>query len=197
MKVPCDTLARLSHLLPEPTDDPMTHFRLDNGLVIATDRQFMAIEEVGGWEGVFYIRNTPELIEQCITEAQYNGVMHFSAVPAIRYTTATTTFGRSFTENIGVWPTEPTDYDKWREIVERCREPLAESHGPMVFATDALHRLALSSPSGEIVLEQHADPIQRPTVVRDIDSAHWVGFFNARINDGRHHSSATVPGWCR
>ncbi len=199
MKIPCDTIARLSHLLPEePSDDPMHAFRLENGKIMTTDRSFMAVEEVERFEGVFYIRNDPALIEQCRTEAQWSATIEFTPVPAINYTTAITSFGWSVAENIGLWPTEPTDWDKWRDVIlSPCLEPLSESQGPMTFVADSLHRLALTSPSGGIVLEQYADPIRRPTVVRDIDTNTWVGFFRARVDDGRQHVSATVPGWLR
>lgn len=200
MRIPTDTIARLSHLLPdEPSDDPFNCFRLDNGLVMATlDKKFMAVEYVGGWEGVYYIRADRAMIEQCRTEAQWSSVVDFSPVPQVSYTTAISTMGWKSSDNLGLFPTEPTDYDHWRErILQPCMEPLDHSSGPVVFDAEGLSRLAQSSPSGGIALELNSDPIRRPTVVRDIDSADWVGFFMARIMDGRTHSAAVVPGWCK
>lgn len=199
MKIPCDTIARLSHLLPiEPTDTVFDHFRLDNGKVIASDRLFMGIESVEPFEGVFYIRADEALIEQCRTEAQWSSLIEFTPVPALQYTTAITTMGFKVAENIGIWPDGPTDYDVWRErVLDPVRETLAESRGPMVFYAGELERLARASPSGAIMLEQFVDPRNRPVVARDIDSPDWVGFFHARIEDGRHHVGATVPGWCK
>lgn len=199
MRIPADTIARLSHLLPdEPSDDPMQCLRLDNGLVIVTDRKFMAVEYIGGWEGVFYIRADRNLIDQCRTEAQWSSTVEFTPVPSVSYTTALSTMGWKCGDNLGVFPTAPTDFDMWRErILAPAMEPLEQSVGPVVFDAVGLSRLALSSPSGGIALELNSDPQRRPTVVRDIDSADWVGFFMARLVDGRAHSAATVPGWCK
>lgn len=202
MKIPCDTIARLAHLLPSPDEERIdaafASFRLDNGKVIVSNRMFLAVELVQPFDGVFYIAADEKLITQCRTEAQYNGVIDFTPVPALRYTTAITTLGARFTENIGVWLDEPSELDRWHDVaVKPCLEPLEASAGPMVFEVEFLARLAQASPSGRIVLEQNADPERRPTIARDIDSGDWVGFFRPRINDGRHHQSATVPEWCR
>lgn len=199
MRIPADTIARLSHLLPEqPSDDPFDCFRLDNGMVMATNKGFMAVEYIGGWEGVFYIRADRNLIEQCRTEAQWSSTVEFTAVPQVKYTTALSTMGWKCGDNLGVFPTEPTDYDHWRErILAACLEPVAQSGGPVVFDANGLSCLARTSPSGCIALELNSEPAQRAVVVRDIDSADWVGFFTGRISDGRAHSAAVVPGWCK
>lgn len=202
MKIPCDTIARMSHLLPafgeDRIDEAFASFRLDNGKVLACNRQFLAIEEVEPFEGVFYIRNDPVLVEQCKTEAVYSSVIEFTPVPSLQYTTAITTMGWKCAENIGVWPTAPSDYDLWRErILAPAMEPLAATTGPMMLDTQLLGQLAMTSPSGRLVLEKYTDPMNRPTAVRDIDSAHWVGFFRPHITDGKTHAAATVPGWCK
>lgn len=199
VRIPCDTIARLAHLLPsEPSDDPMHCFRLDNGKVVTTNRQFMAVELVEPFDGVHYIRADQAMIEQCRTEAQWSGVIQFTPVEQMRWTTAVTTMGWKCSDNLGLWPTEPTDFDLWHErIVQPVCEPLTETKGPMVFDADGLALLARCSPSGKVVMEQFIDPRDRPTVVRDIDTADWTGFFNARITDGRAHDGAVVPGWLR
>ena len=199
MKIPTDTLARLSSLLPDAsTDDPFDCFRLDNGMVMATNKKFMAVESVEPFEGVYYIRPEPTLIEQCKTEAEWSSVIEFTPVQQIGYTTAITSMGWKCGDNLGLFPTAPTDYDLWRErILQPCIEPLTESHGPVVFGSSDLSALVHSSPSGAIVLEEYSSPLRRATVCRDIDSHDWVGFFFGRIADGRQHVAATVPGWCR
>ena len=200
MKIPCDTIARLSHLLPAPEaeiEESFRCFRLDNGKVIVSNRRFMAIERVGDFDGVFYIKGDTALIEQCRTEAQWSSVIEFTAVPSLKYTTAITSMGFKIAENIGYWPGMPGDFDKWPAIVGQCIDPLTESKGPMVFDSHQLFALAQAAPSGAVSLEQCADPDNRPTVVRDIESADWVGFFLARISDWRQHVGASVPGWCK
>lgn len=199
MKIPCDTIARLSHLLGgADVELAMQCFRLDNGKVIVTNRKFMAVEEVDKFEGVFYIMAHQGMIEQCRTEAQFSSVIDFSPVPALQYTTAITSMGFKIAENIGYWPGGPVDFDKWRDmILKPCLDPLTESKAPMVFDVTLMHQLAQAAPTGRLVLEQYADPDNRATVVRDIDSPTWVGFFKAGMPDGRRPASATVPGWCK
>lgn len=199
MKIPCDTIARLSYLLPdEPSDDPFHCFRLDNGMVLASNRHLVAAEHVGGFTGVFYIRADREMIEQCRTEAQWSSVIAFNAIEAMQWTTAATSMGWKKAENLGVYPAGPTDWDKWRDLVlAPCLEPMTETKAPLIFDTHLLHLLAHTAPSGKISTEMHFDPLRRPTVVRDLDSADWVGFFNPRISDGRQHNAASVPGWCK
>lgn len=200
MKIPCDTIARLSHVLPlhgAEVGPEITCIRLDNGKVITTNRCFMAVEEVEPFEGVFYIRATPALIEQCRIEAQWSSLIDFTAIPSLNYTTAITTMGFKISENIGLWDTGITDYDRWFErIALPCIEPLTASSGPLSFDAEHLRQLAQSSPSGEIVMAQHFDP-QQPTVVRDVNSANWCGFFIPHVDKNRHFQPASVPGWVK
>ena len=201
MKIPCDTIARLSHVVASPdsdVDEAFKCFRLENGKVLASNRSYLVIEEVESFTGTFYIRATPELIDQCRTEAQWSGSIDFTPIESLRYTTAITTFGCSISENIGYWPDSPSDFDAWRErIVDPCRTPVPASTGPMVLDLLSLTQLLKAAPSGVVTLEQNLDPRNRPTCVRDVDAAHWVGFFRPWVTDGRSHVAATVPGWCR
>ena len=200
IRIPCDTIARLSVLLPdEPTNDPFDCFRLEAGKVLAVarsegKRSFMAVEQVDPFDGTWYVRPDAALIAQCRTEAAYSSTITFNPVQAAGWTTGTTTMGWKSTDNLGLFPTEPTDFDKWPQIVASCAESLDQSHGPIVTSADGLARLASSSPSGLIAWELHSNPQQRPTVVRDVDSHDWCGFFLGRLGDGRAHNAAVVPG---
>ena len=200
MKIPCDTIARLSHVLPLPGadyDPAFNSIRLDNGKVMVSNRCFMAVEEVQPFEGVFYIRPDAALIEQCRTEAQWSSLIEFTPIPSLKYTTAITTMGYKISENIGVWPAATGDFDLWRErVMIPCLIPLTVSGGPLSFSAEHLRQLAASSPSGEIVFEQYFDKM-RPTVVRDINSHDWCGFFIPDVDRSRHLQPATVPGWCK
>lgn len=201
MRIPCDTIARLSHVLAAPdsdTDEAFKCFRLEDGKVLASNRHYLVIEEVGGFTGTHYIRPTAQLVEQCKTEATYSSWVDFTPVEALRYTTAVTMLGCSISENIGYWPTVPTDYDKWREmIVDPCRTPVPEPRGHMTLHLPSMVELLHAAPSGVVTLEQNLDPRERPVCVRDSDSAHWVAFFKPHITDGRVHPAAVVPGWCK
>lgn len=201
MKIPCDTIARLSHILPaasEEVDEIFRCFRLEDGKIMACNRKYLVIEQVQPFTGTYYVRGDLNLIEQCRTEAQFSSSIEFTPVEALRYTTAITTLGFSVSENIGHWPDGPTDYDKWCEmVVEPCRTPLEATTGHMTLDLISLQQLLKAAPSGIVTLEQHVDPRDRPMCVRDSNAPHWVGFFKPSITDGRTHPAATVPGWCK
>lgn len=202
MRIPCDTIARLSHLLPrytgEQTDPIFDTFRLDNGRVIVTDRTFMAVENVGGWEGVHHINLSDADIEQCRTESQWSAHLDVVPTPALQFTTAKTTLGYSPSGNIGVYPAGVTDFDKWHDVTAAlCVEPAAVARGAMVWRVNELTVLARTAPSGVVVFEQIVDVETRPALVRDVNSADWCGFFWGRLNDGIHHPAASLPGWLR
>lgn len=201
MRIPCDTIARLSHVLSpsdSDTDDAFKCFRLEDGKILASNRHYLVIEEIGGFSGTYHIRPTPALIEQCKTEATYSSWIDFTPVDSLRWTTAVTMLGWSISDNIGYWPTTPTDFDKWRElVVDPCRTPVPENKGHMTLDLPGLLQLMHAAPSGTVTLEKNLNPRERPTCVRDSDAAHWVAFFRPHITDGRVHPAASVPGWCK
>lgn len=199
MKIPCDTIARLANVLPGPSADidPIFHtFRLDNGRVIATDRTIMAVEHVGGWEGVYHIRLTEADIAQCRTESAFSSVLEIVANPIM--TVAKTTLGYSPTGDIGVRPAGATDFDKWHSaVVAPCATPSDVPRGAMIWRTDQIAALARSSPSGVVVFENIIDVETRSAVIRDINSPDWCGFFMPRLSDGLYHPAAALPGWLK
>jgi len=189
--LPCDTIARLSVLCGEA---PFDAIRLDQGRVIATNRHFAAVERVAHFAGVAHLRITPALIEQCKTETQYGSTLTVTCNEMLQWTTAATSLGWQSTENLFA-PDDPL-FDEWHtKIVTPCIDPEPVS-GHMTVNADQLATLAQCSPSGTVTFESHINPA-RPTVVRDANSAEWVGFFLPRIDDGVHHPAATVPGWLR
>lgn len=202
MKIPCETIVRFSNLLPSPNVDIDPIFRtirLDNGKIIATDRRFMAIEQLPEkFEGVFHISLPDDLLEQCRTETQFSSKIDIIATPVLGHITAKTTLGWSPPGNIGVFPAAVTDFDYWRNrVVAPCLEPAAVSRGGMLWRLDDIVRLAACSPSGDVIFEEHIDCESRPTVVRDIHSYDWCGFFLPRLHDGAYHAAATLPGWLK
>lgn len=195
MKIPCDTIARLANLIDYAVEDTIFHtIRLDNGCVIASDRKFMAIEHIGGWTGVAHINVDDVLRAQCVTEAAWSGSLEITVNPALNYTVARSTMGY-VSGNIGVFPTVPTNFDRWKEVALQCDEPAAKPAGTMIWHTDGLVKLAKSSPSGVVAFEQVIDAETRPTVIRDIASPDWVGLFLPQISDGIFHPPAVLPGW--
>jgi hypothetical protein len=200
VKIPCETIVRMSHLLPSPTAEVEPIFRtlrLDNGKIIATDRRFMAIEQIEPFEGVYHISVPDALLAACQSEAQYSGVLTVTPMPGMPFITAVTTMGFNG-GNIGVFPSGPTDYDKWHEmVVAPCASPVAAPQGGMLWQLDDMVRLAACAPSGVVIFEGMIDAINRPTVVRDVNSPDWCGFFLPRISNGIFHAPATVPGWLK
>lgn len=197
--IPCDTIVRLSNLLPRPGADvqPIFNtFRLDHGRIIATDRRFAAVEELQPFEGVYHIVLTPEMLQVCTNEAQYQSSLLITPNPMLKWTVARTSMGHTFQGSVGVYPAEPTPFDEWYElIVQPVLDGEPVSNGAMSTNATDLARLAASSPSGEVVFEQHID-VRRSTVMRDVNDPRWCGFWMPRLAGGMYHAPATVPGWC-
>lgn len=200
INISCDALVRLSAMIPRAGADVQDIFRtirLENGRAIVTDRKFMAVELISPFEGVFYIRPTPELIEQCRVETQFNSVLTLVPNPMLSYTTGMTSLAYEVQGNIGVYPVGVTEFDGWWDkIVKPALDPSTVANGALVCHADEVARLAASSPSGAVVFEQHID-VRRPTIIRDINSHDWVGFFHPRVDTGIYHAPATVPGWLK
>ncbi len=193
--ISCDTIARLASLIPTDGESIIQTLRLDNGRAIATDRKFCAVESIAPFEGVFHVRLTAALVKQCEIERQFSSTVSIVPNAALKWTTARTSLGYDVTENIGVYPDEPTAFDRWYElIVKPCLTPATQSKGAMVCTVDEVTRLAATSPSGSLVFEQFID-VSRPTILRDINSPDWCGFFLPRLNDGIYYAPATVPSW--
>lgn len=200
MKIPCETIVRMARLLPSPNveiDPIFRTLRFDNGKVIATDRRYMAIEKIEPFDGVFHLMVTPELLAQCEQEAPYGSALELAVIPMVCIT-AKTTYGWMAPANLGVFPAVSTAYDMWYSaIVAPCVTPAAEPRGGMIWTVDDLIRLAQTSPSGVVVFESVIDCESRPTVVRDISTYDWCGFFLPRLHDGAYHAAASLPGWLK
>lgn len=198
ISIPCDTIVRLSNLLPKPgadVEDIFHSIRLDHGRIIVTDRMYAAVEELTPFKGVYHIRLPDEILEQCRIEAQYSSNLIVTPNEMIKWTVARTTMGFEINESIGVWPTEPTTFDKWFEkLVRPCLTPATLTNGALICDADDIARLAATSPSGRIIFESVIDT-SRPTILRDIDDSRWVGFFWPKLHDGRYHAPASIPRW--
>ena len=200
IRIPCDTITRLSALLPGPDADvePIFHtMRLDHGRIICTDRKFGAVEQIDHFEGAWHISLDAALLEQCRIEAQFNGVLTVTPNQTLMWTAAQTTMGYAPQGNIGVYPSEPTKYDDWYKLmVEPALTPATSASGALVCSAEDVARLGRTSPSGRIVFEKVID-VTRPTIMRDTEDHRWCGFFFPRLNDGIFYPSASVPSWLK
>ena len=194
--VPCETIVRLSNLFRHATDDNFRCLRFEDGVVVASDRSFMCVENLmTKFSGTFHVVIDDETLEHCRTEMAFNST--FTIVPndAIKFTVGKTTLGYQ-TDNIGFYP-EKTDLDRWREIFAQCDEPVEKNSGVMIWEAERVARFAASSPSGIIVFEEHHRVGERPILVRDAETSDWCGVFMPTIKDGKHHASATPPRWLK
>lgn len=193
--IPCDTVVRLMnvlHNLPSDIAPPFRCIRLDNGLAVASDRKFMAIEKIAAFEGVFYIKPDQALIDQCRTEAAFSSNLTITVNEMLRYTVAKSALGYVHPANIGVWHDE-SDFDKWRSVVMRCKEPAGANRGGMFWDADGIARLASASPSGAVVFEDIID-VSRPTLIRDVHDYNWLGVFNPWSTE-QSAAPAKLPSW--
>lgn len=180
---------------PADVDPIFRTLRLDSGQIVATDRQFLAVENLAPFHGIYHITVDDTLLAQCTKEMQFSSVLDVIPNPALGFTMAKTTLGFA-TGNIGVFR-GPSDFDKWRDVMRECAEPAKASVGGMLWTVEGIARLAASSPSGHVIFEEHVDAQARPTLIRDINDHEWCGMFMPRLSDGRYHSPATLPGWMK
>lgn len=189
--IPCETIVRLSSVMPRPgaeIDPIFFYLRIENGMVIATDRKFMAIEHVGGAGGIIHMQITPALLAQCKVEVPLSSKLTLDPATGIVRTTM------GYTETVPIYAA-PCDFDRWREIVKDAARECKASAGAMFWSLDDVARLASTSPSGQVVFPKFIDT-GRPMLLRDVNSPDWLGVFHAVSNDGLMHSPATLPSWC-
>lgn len=193
--VPCETLVRFSLITGE---GQFRSIRFDNGLIVASNRMFIAAEKVGDFEGVASIVPTEALIDQCEVETQFSGRVEISINEMLKYATAKTTMGFVINDNIGYF--EPTtEMDRWREVVGQAAKPAKESKGFMYVNAGKLQKIAECSPSGGIVFEEFIDA-DRPAVLRDSRDPNWVGFFRPRALSTEEETQlmpAKYPEWLK
>lgn len=195
--MPCDTFHRLSKVIADIPSDfhpSWRTLRVENGCLIATDKSFMAIENFSSTQhGPFHIIADPALIAQCEMESKYNGRITFVVNEMLKFAVAKTTFGFSTTTNILYAGDVDPAWPRWKELALACKEPASKINGPMFMALDGIGRLIASSPSGLVVFEEMID-INRPTIIRDVKDAFWLGVF-APNSRQESYAAATVPAW--
>ena len=194
IRINCEAIVRMSHLFTHANDPEFEVLRLEDGLMIATDRSWLAAEKINhSFAGTHHIIVDEHLLAQCRVESQFSGFLEIIPNEQLQFTVGKTMTGFQ-TGNIGRFTPTPT-FDKWRTIFQQCREPLTETSGIMVWQTHELVRLASSSPSGQISFEEHHKIGARPLLVRDITTPDWCGCFNGETKDGGYHAPAALPGW--
>ena len=191
--IACDAFVRLTSLIADDVDPIFQTVRFDNGQAVATDRQFMSIENIGGAAGIVHIAADSRLIAQCVTEAQFHSKLTITVTEPLKFAVAKTTLGYIHPDNCSVWPDGPTDFDRWRDVVMASATPAEKSNGGMFWRASSVAKLAKASPSGRIVFEETIDTI-RPTLVRDVLDYDWLGVFNP-FSAEDFYSPATLPTW--
>lgn len=191
--VPCDTIARLSHVLPKPGADVEPVFftmRLDNGRAIVSNRKFGAVEQLAPFTGVCHLPMTDALVQACRDEAVLSHSLTVMPDARMAYTNG----GYMTTD---VLPHSESVFDLWYDrLVVPCLTPATSPNGAMVVDAVALADLASSSPSGTVVFETLIDS-KRTTILRDANDHRWAGFFMPRLADGMFYPPADVPSWLR
>ena len=194
--IPCETFARLCNVLKYmPTDDPWCNsVRLERGLAIVTNRQYLAIEKIDNQvDEPLHVIADPALIAQCQVEAMYHGKLHIVANSMLKYASLKSTMGYQFPGNAALYLDTKCDPERWRDIVPR--ELPKKSKGSMSLECGALANLVESSPSGRIIFPEQID-WSVPVLVRDAVDPNWCAVFYVR-ESGQIHEPATIPGWLK
>jgi hypothetical protein len=191
--IPCDTFARLASLAT--ADEWFNTVRIENGVALASNKLFMAIERIGGPDGVIHIIADPLLVQQCQTEAQYSSTLTITVIEAMQFATAKTTLGYIHPGNCCKWSGPENDLNDWRKIVANAAEPAAASNGGMVWNARCLAAIIACAPSKCVSFEENID-VSRPALMRDVADPNWVGLFNPWLETG-DYPAAVMPEWLK
>lgn len=195
--IPCETIARFAPIAQSAHADVDAQFktlRIDNGVLVASNRRILVAEHIGGVHGIAHLIIDPALVENCRKEAPFASKLTVTVVEALRFATAKTTLGYSHPGNALLWSDTPTTFNNWRDVAAKCKSPAKASRGGMFWGADDIALMAASSPSGRLVFEELIDTHGRPTVVRDINDYNWFGLFTP-FSSGEHYTPATLPSW--
>jgi hypothetical protein len=197
--IPCEVIARLSLLSNDAPDDAGPWFkslRYDNGLLVASNGRLVAVENIGGPDGVFHLIVDAAMIAQCKIEAPFKSVMNVAVNDLLKFASAKTTLAWSPTANCVVWSDVRSVFDSWRIIVARhVAEPAVEPQGGMYWRGREIALLASTSPSGSVVFEETID-VNRPALMRDPYDENWFALFNP-WNKDLETQPASLPVWMK
>lgn len=193
MHIPCEVIARLSHLRHCEKYPDFDAIRLERGKVIATNGKLLAVENVPSLdlsEPVHLVLDDA-LIKQCEVEAKASG--RLDLIVTMGMVMCKSTFGYQAPIQTFTGPTP--NWDRWREVIADAQKQSDVPGGVMVWDAQDIYDLARSSPSGRVEFPKVIDASKRCIVIRDSASHDWCGFFVPTITDGKHYSGAVVPGW--
>lgn len=195
--IPCETVVRFAKILcdfPGDVHESFKTVRFEDNLVIATNRSYMAVEEIGGGNsGVFHMRVTDGLLEQCRQEAQFNSRLTVTVTEMLKHAVGKTSYGYVTPDNVGYFEPLSEDWPRWRNIVGEVVERAPASRGGMFWNLRGVQTLIGSSPSGQVVFEENIDT-NRPALIRDIADPNWIGLFKPH-NIREIYQPATLPSW--
>lgn len=193
---PCEPFARLTSVLKYMPSDASKWFnsvRLEDGMMIASNRQFIVVERVFGMQipRPIHIVADPKLIEQCRTEGKFESKCHVVVNDMMKFASLKTTLGYMHAGNAALWIDFPNDMDRWKSLLP---EKLADkTNGGMYLDTEQVSYLIESSPTGKIVFPEMID-VTTPCIVRDINDDRWFAMFIPKPHD-KSVSPAVYPGW--
>jgi hypothetical protein len=194
--IPCEVFARLSNVLRDqkPGGNEWTKsIRVEDGCLVATNRYYMAVEKLDGLPaGVTHIVADPALIEQCRIETAFHSKLHILVNSLLNFTTIKTTMGYVYPGNGGIVSNAVNDLDRWRGVFPT--ELPTAPNGGLFLDLAAFQNLLDSSPSKQIVLPEMIDA-NKPCIVRDVNTAFWIGVFYPRKGSNERVAGATIPSW--
>jgi hypothetical protein len=215
-KIPCETFARLSIAAVPLSDVPPTsvidelacvylEHRKGQTLAIATNNRICAIERLGNTDqpdGSVCVTIDPVLVQQCLTEAQFDGELTIDVTDneILRWAAAKTSFGYTYNGNAGRFPEVGTKFKHWadwRSILPPARKK-QEPSGFLHFRAAHLEILAKASPSGCIIFPEIINT-DEPILLRDSVDPNWLGMFMGVVEDSdeKQYEPATRPEWLK
>jgi hypothetical protein len=195
--IPCDTFVRLATIAQKqrhPGSGWMKTVRVENGIVVASNRALLVVERLDPTlmvPGIVHIHADATLVEKCRAEIMYHSNLFVAAIEAIGHASAKTTLGYMHPGNAMCVSTEPNELDTWRDKVPNGSDVRAKS--AMRWDAELIALLAAASPSGFVTFPQVIDATQ-PIVVRDPKDPRWFGVFLSQLMYDPQ-TPAAVPEW--
>lgn len=167
-------------------------------MMVVSDQKLMVVERMTEVvpEPINLVIDDVLFNQLATVEALYSGHLEIQIVPGTGWVAGKTSYGYTVPYNMHSATARPK-LDCWHEVLMQCADPAPASNGAMVWNTSDVQRLGQASPSGKVLFETNIACNDRPVLIRDVETADWVGCFQPRFNDGIWRGQAEMPEWCK
>lgn len=212
--IPCEIFARMSNAAKSVQDYPRGYegILLENynrqTFVVSSNVKVMAAQIVGATaepDGNVLLAYDQALIDQCVTAAQWDGILNVIAEPMLQFTSIKTNFGYVHPINIGIfternmtmanWQGQQVRiWDEWRSLFPETNPK--KNKGMKFLSTNTVESLNHSAPSGNLLFPENFDGTQ-PIVCADAEDNSWIALCFPRADGKTAVDDVKIPTWAK